>query len=72
MRVIISRASLDGMESEMLVGGNQVRSSFMQTSASLSVLVRVTDSKIRAHLYYIISTSQGYWLDDKGVLSECH
>ena len=40
--VIISRASLDGVESERSVGRNRVRSSLVQTSASSSVLVRVT------------------------------
>ena len=40
--VIISRASLDGVESERLVGRNRAHSSFVQASALLSVLVRVT------------------------------
>ena len=36
MRIIIFRASLDGMESERLVGRNRVCFSFVQTSASSS------------------------------------
>ena len=40
--VIISRASLDGVEFERSVGRNRTRSSLVQTSASSSVLVRVT------------------------------
>ena len=40
--VIISRASLDGVESERSVGRNCTRSSLVQSSASLSVLVRIT------------------------------
>ena len=27
---------------------------------------------MRAHLWYIINTDKGYWLDDKGVPLECH
>ena len=26
----------------------------------------------RIYLWYVIVTGQGYWLDDKGVLLECH
>ena len=26
----------------------------------------------RAHLWYVIGTGQGYWLDDKGASLECH
>ena len=70
--VIISRASPDGVESEQLIGCNRARSSLVQTSALLSVLVRVIGYMTRAHLWYVISPSQGYWLDDEGAPSECH
>ena len=40
--IIISRVSLDRVEFDWLVRGNQTRSSLVQTSALSSVLVRVT------------------------------
>ena len=53
--VIISRASLDGVESEQSVGRNRVRSSL--------VCRRQPCLMTRAHL--LIDTGPGCWLDDK-------
>ena len=41
-KVIISQASLDGVESKQLVGHNRVHSSLVQMSATSSVFIRVT------------------------------
>ena len=43
MRIIISRASLDGVESKWSVGGNRVCSSLVQMSASLSRIYWLAD-----------------------------
>ena len=70
--IIISWASVDGVEFERLVGCKQTCSSLVQTSASSLVLVQVTGSMTRAHLWYIIGTGQGYCLDDKGAPLGCY
>ena len=60
------------MEFEWSVERNQARSFLMQTSALLSILVRVIGKMIKVHLWYVINTDQGCWLNDKGVPSEYH
>ena len=73
--VIISRASLDGMESKRLIGRNRVRSSLVQTSASFD------DEGSPSHRYWSgllarwrKSASPGHWVDDRGLTpaSDCY
>ena len=52
--VIISQTSLDGMEFERSVGRNWIRSSLVQISVLLLVLVRITELMARAYLWNVI------------------
>ena len=71
--VIISRASLDGVESERSVGRNRVRSSLVQTSASSE------DEGSPSHQYWSgllarwrRSASAGHRVDDRGLTPASH
>ena len=71
--VIISRTSLDGIESERLVGRNRVCSFLVQTSASSN------DEGSSSHRYWSAllarwrkSASPGHWIDDRGLTPVSH
>ena len=77
--VIISRASLDGVESERSVGRNRVRSSLVQTSASPSRVYWLAGEGSPSHRYWSgllarwqKSASPGHWVDDGGLTPASH